>query len=184
MLEKAESTTRKKGEFGDVHSLGNGTTYEFGYNPLLLETFDNKHPEHDYVVHFECSEFTSLCPMTGQPDWATILIRYIPEIKMVESKSLKLYLNSFRNHGDFHEDVINIIMKDLRTHMDCRYIEVVGLFHPRGGIAIHPIACWGSDKEMLSLGSNPYIQTYAAYASYRSVNSTFGDLFTAGKHLR
>lgn len=81
--------------------------------------------------------------MTGQPDFATIYIRYIPHIKMVESKSLKLYLFSFRNHGDFHEDCVNIIMKDLIKLMDPKYIEVYGDFTPRGGIAIHPFANYG-----------------------------------------
>ena len=89
------------------------------------------------------SEFTSLCPMTGQPDFATIVIRYIPDVKMVESKSLKLYLFSFRNHGDFHEDCVNIIMKDLIGLMNPKYIEVFGEFTPRGGIAIHPFANYG-----------------------------------------
>jgi 7-cyano-7-deazaguanine reductase len=176
---------RSKEEMGSVKGLGSGSTeYKFGYDPTLLEVFDNKHMDRDYVVHLECSEFSSLCPITGQPDWATILIRYIPHIKMVESKGLKLYLNSFRNHGDFHEDVINIIMNDLRAAMDCKYIEVVGLFNPRGGIAIHPVACWGKEEEMLTLKLQPMVATYADYASYRSVNAAFSDLFTAGKHLR
>lgn len=123
---------------GDTH-----THYPDRYSPDLLETFVNKHPDREYVVTFTCPEFTSLCPKTGQPDFATILISYIPRIRMVESKSLKLYLFSFRNHGDFHEDCVNIILNDLRTLMDPRYIEVRGIFTPRGGIAIHPFACWG-----------------------------------------
>ena len=94
--------------------LGNqATKYPDDYAPEILETFDNKHPENDYFVKFNCPEFTSLCPITGQPDFATIYISYVPSIKMVESKSLKLYLFSFRNHGDFHEDCVNKIMKDL-----------------------------------------------------------------------
>ena len=88
-------------------------------------------------------EFTSLCPMTGQPDFATIYISYVPDKKMVESKSLKLYLFSFRNHGDFHEDCINIIMKDLVKLMDPKYIEVWGKFTPRGGLSIDPYANYG-----------------------------------------
>lgn len=84
----------------------------------------NKHPDNDYFVKFNCPEFTSLCPITGQPDFATITISYVPGEKMVESKSLKLYLFSFRNHGDFHEDCVNIIMKDLIRLMDPKYIEV------------------------------------------------------------
>ena len=94
--------------------LGNQqNNYETDYNPDLLETFVNKHPENDYFVKFNCPEFTSLCPITGQPDFANIIISYVPGERMVESKSLKLYLFSFRNHGDFHEDCVNIIMNDL-----------------------------------------------------------------------
>lgn len=97
-----------------VTLLGNqGTAYEASYNPEVLETFDNQHPYRDYFVKFNCPEFTTLCPKTGQPDFATIYISYIPDVKMVESKSLKLYLFSFRNHGDFHEDSVNTIMNDL-----------------------------------------------------------------------
>ena len=101
-----------------------------------IETFVNKHPGNDYWVRFNCPEFTSLCPITGQPDFAEIRISYIPDVKMVESKSLKLYLFSFRNHGDFHEDCVNIIMKDLIKLMDPKYIEVTGIFTPRGGISV------------------------------------------------
>ncbi|MBR1798582.1 MAG: NADPH-dependent 7-cyano-7-deazaguanine reductase QueF [Bacteroidales bacterium] len=123
--------------------LGNKTTYSTNYAPDVLETFDNKHLENDYWVEFICPEFTSLCPITGQPDFAEIRILYIPDKKMVESKSLKLYLFSFRNHGDFHEDCVNIIMKDLIELMHPRYIEVKGVFNPRGGISIHPYANYG-----------------------------------------
>ena len=124
--------------------LGNKkTVYKQDYAPEVLETFVNKHPENDYWVKFNCPEFTSLCPITGQPDFASIIVSYIPDVKMVESKSLKLYLFSFRNHGDFHEDCVNIIMKDLVKLMDPRYIEVTGVFTPRGGIAIHPYANYG-----------------------------------------
>lgn len=124
-----------------VTLLGNThTAYPTQYCPEILETFDNKHCDRDYVVTFNCPEFTSLCPKTGQPDFATIVISYIPRIRMVESKSLKLYLFSFRNHGDFHEDCVNIIMNDLWELMDPRYIEVTGIFTPRGGIAIYPFA--------------------------------------------
>lgn len=118
--------------------LGNKTDYKQDYAPEVLEVFENKHPENDYWVTFDCPEFTSLCPITGQPDFATIRIDYIPDVKMVESKSLKLYLFSFRNHGAFHEDCVNIIMKDLIALMAPKYIEVTGIFTPRGGISIYP----------------------------------------------
>ncbi|AIL31978.1 preQ(1) synthase [Basilea psittacipulmonis] len=124
------------------------TEYPTDYAPDVLEAFENKHPDNDYFVTFVCPEFTSLCPITNQPDFATIYIRYIPNIRMVESKSLKLYLFSFRNHGDFHEDCVNIIMKDLIKLMDPKYIEVKGVFTPRGGIAIHPFANYGQAGTM------------------------------------
>jgi 7-cyano-7-deazaguanine reductase len=113
------------------------------YSPGLLEAFDNQHPDRDYMVTFDCPEFTALCPITGQPDFARIVVNYLPDLKMVESKSLKLYLFSFRNHGSFHEACVNIILDDLRRLMNPRYIEVLGRFAPRGGICIHPYACWG-----------------------------------------
>lgn len=117
--------------------------YSNDYDPAVLEAFDNKHPGNDYFVKFNCPEFTSLCPITGQPDFATITISYVPDERLVESKSLKLYLFSFRNHGDFHEDCVNIIMKDLINLMDPKYIEVTGIFTPRGGISIWPYANYG-----------------------------------------
>lgn len=124
-----------------LQALGSNTQYSMDYAPEVLETFANKHPENDYWVQFNCPEFTSLCPITGQPDFAEIKIMYIPDERMVESKSLKLYLFSFRNHGDFHEDCVNIILNDLWELMDPRYIEVRGIFMPRGGISIFPFAC-------------------------------------------
>ena len=130
-------------EQDQLQALGKKTEYKTDYAPEVLETFVNKHPENDYWVQFNCPEFTSLCPITGQPDFAEIKILYMPGVRMVESKSLKLYLFSFRNHGDFHEDCINIIMKDLVRLMQPKYIEVTGLFTPRGGISIYPFANYG-----------------------------------------
>ena len=132
---------RSDEELKDIKKLGNShTEYPFDYDPGLLETFENKHADNDYVVTLDCPEFTTLCPKTGQPDFGHIVISYIPRTRMVESKSLKLYLFSFRNHGDFHEDCVNIIMKDLWNLMDPKYIEVKGMFRPRGGISIWPFA--------------------------------------------
>lgn len=132
---------RTTDELEGVSLLGeNRTKYPTDYAPEMLETFVNKHPENEYLVTFNCPEFTSLCPKTGQPDFAKIIISYIPRERMVESKSLKLYLFSFRNHGDFHEDCVNIIMKDLVKLMDPKYLEVTGIFTPRGGISIYPFA--------------------------------------------
>jgi 7-cyano-7-deazaguanine reductase len=99
-----------------------------------LETFSNPAPERDYEIHFEAPEFTCLCPMTGQPDFATIRIRYIPDERCVELKSLKLYLWSFRDEGTFHEAVTNRIADDLIAALDPRFIEVEGDFYVRGGI--------------------------------------------------
>ncbi len=138
---------RTQDELTGVSLLGNKRVeYPTRYCPEILEAFDNKHPENEYLVTFMCPEFTSLCPMTGQPDFAKIIINYIPRVKMVESKSLKLYLFGFRNHGDFHEDCVNIIMKDLVRLMNPRYLEVIGLFTPRGGISIYPFANYGDEE--------------------------------------
>ena len=137
---------REDDELQGVTLLGNQhTKYPTDYSPEVLETFVNKHPDNEYVVTFNCPEFTSLCPKTGQPDFARIVIQYIPRERMVESKSLKLYLFSFRNHGDFHADCVNIIMKDLVRLMDPRYLEVTGIFTPRGGISIYPFANYADD---------------------------------------
>ena len=124
--------------------LGASSKIPVDYDPGVLETFSNAHPDRDYFVTLRCPEFTTLCPITGQPDFATLLINYIPNERLVESKSLKLYLFSFRNHGDFHEDVTNVVMNDLVELMQPKYIEVKGLFVPRGGIAIHPFANWAN----------------------------------------
>ena len=136
--------SRNEKETEGISLLGNNKAkYPMDYAPELLETFVNKHQDNDYFVKFNCPEFTSLCPITGQPDFATIYISYVPDVKMVESKSLKLYLFSFRNHGDFHEDCVNTIMKDLIKLMDPKYIEVWGKFTPRGGISIDPYCNYG-----------------------------------------
>lgn len=133
----------KEREREGLKSLGKETEYSQDYAPQVLESFENMHPENDYWVRFNCPEFTTLCPITGQPDFAEIRISYLPDQRMVESKSLKLYLFSFRNHGDFHEDCVNKIMKDLIALMDPKYIEVTGFFTPRGGISIYPYANYG-----------------------------------------
>ena len=126
-----------------LKALGGPSRYSQDYDPGVLESFENRHQDNDYWVRFNCPEFTTLCPITWQPDFAEIRISYIPDKRMVESKSLKLYLFSFRSHGDFHEDVINVIMKDLIALLDPRYIEVTGIFVPRGGISIWPYANYG-----------------------------------------
>lgn len=101
-----------------------------------MEAFPNMTPGRPYTVTLTCPEFTCVCPMTGQPDFATIIIRYIPDQKIVESKSLKLYLWSFRNEGHFHEHVTNIILDDLVALLEPNYCHVNGAFAVRGGISI------------------------------------------------
>lgn len=141
------NSDRTKSEMGSVTSLGSGKTkYPTDYDPSVLQTFKNKHPENEYIVTFDAVEFTSLCPITSQPDFAKIIISYIPNEDMVESKSLKLYLFSFRNHGSFHEDCVNSIMKDLVALMNPKYLEVKGIFAKRGGIAIYPFASYADEN--------------------------------------
>ena len=134
--------------------LGQKTRQEHQYTPAVLEMFDNTH-SNDYFIKFNCPEFTSICPITSQPDFANIIINYIPDKYCVESKSLKLYMHSFRNHGEFHENCVNIIMKDLIKLLQPKYIEVWGKFLPRGGISIDPYANYGKGKK------------YKAMAEYR-----------------
>lgn len=130
-----------------IQSLGSKKTeYKNEYDKTLLERFKNLHHDSSYVVKLNCPEFTSLCPVTGQPDFGRIVISYIPDEYLVESKSLKLYLFSFRNNGDFHEDVVNIIREDLTELLRPKYIEVIGYFNPRGGISILPFASYCGDE--------------------------------------
>ena len=102
----------------------------------VLDRVPNPHPDVDYVARFTCPEFTSLCPVTGQPDFAHLVIDYVPDLHLVESKSLKLYLGSFRNHGAFHEDCTVAIGKRLRDLLEPRYLRIGGFWYPRGGIPI------------------------------------------------
>lgn len=137
---KKNKSGRTTAELKNFKLGENNTQYNFEYSAKLLEAFDNKNPGDVAWTTFVCTEFTSLCPKTGQPDFAKVFINYIADKKMVESKSLKLYLFSFRNHGDFHEDCIQTICNDLVKLMKPKYIEVIGEFTPRGGIAIFPYA--------------------------------------------
>jgi len=105
-----------------------------------LETFENPRPGRDYEIRFECPEFTCVCPMTGQPDFATIRIEYVPDARCVELKSLKLYLWSFRNEGHFHEAVTNQILDDLVEAVRPQRMTGTGAFYVRGGIRTDVIA--------------------------------------------
>lgn len=113
-----------------------------------LEFFENAYPNRDYVIEFDCPEFTSLCPVTGQPDFGHIRIRYVADRRCIESKSLKLYLFSFRNDNTFHEEAVNRILTDLVKVLSPRWMRVEGVFRPRGGIAISVAAEDGSRPEL------------------------------------
>ena len=127
----------------ELKNLGKTTDYKYDYAPEFLEAIENKNSARNFFVTLTTDEFTCLCPITHQPDYAAIKIRYVPDKKLVESKSLKLYLTSFRNHGTFHEDVINTIADDLIKLLEPRYLEVEGLFKVRGGISIVPFVNYG-----------------------------------------
>jgi 7-cyano-7-deazaguanine reductase len=120
-----------------LFNLGKSTNYQYS-NPdiKILEKVDNPHLDVNYCITFTCPEFTSICPVTSQPDFAHIIIDYIPENYIVESKSLKLYLTSFRNHGAFHEDCTIKIAKDLQKLLNPKWLRIGGYWYPRGGIPI------------------------------------------------
>ena len=143
---KNEKTT-----VANLRALGRKTEVPSNYSPSILDAFPNRNPGRDYWVTFTAPEFTTLCPKTGQPDFATLTIRYIPEKLLVESKSLKLYLFGFRNHGDFHEDVVNVIYDDLVKLLKPKYMEVIGKFAARGGISIDPFVNGGKGAKYRKL---------------------------------
>ena len=134
-----------KKELEGVTALGSVTRYPTQYDPSVLERFKNPNSSND-LVGLDCFEFSSLCPKTHQPDFATIHIAYVPDEYMVESKSLKLYLFSYRNHGAFHERCINMIKDDLVELLKPKYLEVYGDFNSRGGISILPFANYSVDE--------------------------------------
>ncbi len=108
-------------------------------DPAVIETFANRHFDLDYLIPFVCNEFTALCPKTGQPDFAKVEVLYVADKSCLESKSLKLYLFSFRNQGEFHEDAANRIFKDLWKILKPRYMRLWADFYARGGISIKPM---------------------------------------------
>ena len=136
--------------------LGRKADVPSDYDPSVLDAFQNRNPDRDYWVTFTAPEFTTLCPKTGQPDFATLTIRYIPAKLLVESKSLKLYLFGFRNHGDFHEDVVNVIYDDLVKLLKPKYMEVIGKFAARGGISIDPFVNGGSGAKYRKLAESRF----------------------------
>ena len=122
-----------------------GTEYPQSPESAKLESFLNAHPKRDYTIVFDCPEFTSLCPVTGQPDFGHITVTYVADKLCIESKSLKLYLFSYRNHNTFHEVAVNTILDDLVKACSPKWMEVKGEFRPRGGIAISVVARHGRD---------------------------------------
>jgi len=120
----------------DLTQLGGAGPAPATPEEAVLETVANPHPDAAYVARFTCPEFTSICPVTGQPDFAHLVIDYIPAGLIVESKSLKLFLSSFRNHGAFHEDCTLTIAKRLIAATDPAWLRIGGYWYPRGGIPI------------------------------------------------
>ncbi|MBQ2856674.1 MAG: preQ(1) synthase [Bacteroidaceae bacterium] len=143
---------RNNDELSGITLLGNqNTKYKFKYDPTILEKFVKKFDniqDEEQIVSLDCFEFQSKCPKTGQPDFATIHISYIPGDAglYIESKSLKLYLFSFQDEGSFHESCVHTIMEDLVRELSPKYLEVYGDFNSRGGICITPISIY-ADKE-------------------------------------
>ena len=125
----------------------NESNYPQSPDEAKLETFENQYPERDYIITFNCPEFTALCPVTGQPDFGKITIRYIADKECIESKSLKMFLFSFRNHNSFHEEVVNIVLTEIDKVCSPRWCEVEGDFMPRGGIALNVKASVGVKPE-------------------------------------
>jgi len=139
--------------------LGRSATVPASPAEAVLETVTNPHPGETYLVRFTCPEFTALCPITGQPDFARLVIDYAPNEHLIESKSLKLYLASFRNHGAFHEDCTIAIAKKIQSAATPRWLRIGGYWYPRGGIPIDvffqsgdpPLGLWVPDQ-----GVQPY----------------------------
>lgn len=146
-----------------LQALGSARTeYHFdGPDAGLLEAFPNPRPGAAWIVGLDCAEFTALCPVTGQPDFGRILVDYVPDERCVESRSLKLYLFSYRNHGGFHEDCVNRIADDLAALLEPRALRVRGDFNVRGGIAIRPLAMrWGEREPDGRAGALELMEQY------------------------
>ena len=131
---------KSKQSTGGLSQLGRKAAIARSPDEARLETFANPYPGKKYRVTFDCHEFTSVCPVTGQPDFATLAIQYVPGKSCIESKSLKLYLGSFRNEGQFAETIVNRILDDFVAACRPRYCVVKGDFSPRGGIGIEVVA--------------------------------------------
>ena len=123
-------------DYNDLTQLGGGGAVPDAPEAAVLETVPNPHGDRDYLVRFTAPEFTSLCPVTGQPDFAHLVIDYVPDVQLVESKSLKVYLTSFRNHGAFHEACTLDIAKKLEAAIAPKWLRIGGYWYPRGGMPI------------------------------------------------
>ena len=129
-----------------LSALGRKVPLPASPDQARLEAFPNRHADRDYTIRFDCPEFTSLCPITGQPDFGAITIEYVPDRLCIESKSLKLYLGSFRNEGSFAESITNRIRDDVAAACRPRRLTVTAQFTPRGGIGIRVVASYPADK--------------------------------------
>lgn len=145
--------------YNNLEQLGNQTAGYSSPDEAKLEAVANPHPDVDYVVRFTCPEFTSICPVTGQPDFAYIMVDYVPDGSLVESKSLKMYLHSFRNHGDFHEACTIAIAKKIIQKTQPKWLRIGGYWYPRGGIPIDIFFEYGT----LPKGVTPPAQDVANY---------------------
>ena len=125
--------------------IGIGRCRETGIK-TMLETFENSFPQRDYLIEIVCPEFTSVCPKTGQPDFGTLIFQYVPDKLCVELKSLKLYLQQFRNQGIFYENITNRILDDLVNTLCPRRIKLIASFTPRGGISTTVVVEWKNEN--------------------------------------
>ena len=145
--------------YGGLTQLGGNTAIAASPDAAIIEKVPNPEPAHPYLVRFTAPEFTALCPLTGQPDFAHLVIDYVPQQALVESKSLKLFLGSFRNHGAFHEDCTVTIARRLIAAMAPQWLRIGGYWYPRGGIPIDVFYQTGEPPDGLYLpdpGVAPY----------------------------
>lgn len=148
-----------RGDYSELTQLGQVVTIPENPEHAKLETFANPYPGTDYVVRLSAPEFTTICPLTGQPDFAAFVVDYAPAERLVESKSFKLFVGSFRNYGVFHEECTVYVHDRLRAAMNPKYIRVVGLWYARGGITIDVVVQTGTlppNCTLLPLGKTDY----------------------------
>ena len=159
------STTRSQDQTQHLHVLGTGKMPELqgGPSTALLESFPNRYPQRPYVISIAFPEFTSLCPVTGQPDMGCISLEYVPDRLCVESKSFKLYMFAFRNHQSFMETIANTVLEDMLALLDPCWCRVKGLFAPRGGTRIHVFA-----EEFKAMPEDQDARVRAAVAAWRA----------------